>query len=147
MSQQRLNTFANSSRKIGQPDPEVVPKAKRRNFTAAYKLRILAEADQCRQSGQIGNLLRREGLYSSHLTNWRRQRTAGQLQGLTPRKRGRKKDEQEAEMSALRRENEQLRGQLSQAELIIVAQKKLAQALEKVVDVPSTQSETQNGKS
>jgi transposase-like protein len=117
-----------------QPDPEVRPRPKRRNFTAAYKLRVLEEADRCEQHGGIGELLRREGLYSSHLTTWRRQRTAGQLQALTPQKRGPKKDEQAAELAALRRENERLRTQLTQAELIITAQKKLAQALETVID-------------
>jgi transposase-like protein len=74
------------------PDPEVVPGAKRRQFRAKYKLRILAEADQCTQRGEIGALLRREGLYSSHLTTWRKQRDRGQLEGLTPKKRGRKPD-------------------------------------------------------
>ncbi len=62
-----------------QPDPEVVAKAKRRTFSAKYKLRILQEADRCNKVGQIGALLRREGLYSSHLTAWRRQREQGQL--------------------------------------------------------------------
>ena len=118
-----------------QPDPEVPVNAKRRLFTAAYKVRILEEADQCEQHGGIGELLRREGLYSSHLTTWRRQRTAGQLQALSPRKRGPKKDEQAAEVAALRRENERLRAQLAQAELIITAQKKLSQALETVLNL------------
>jgi len=133
MSQQQLDRYANGPQASVQTNPEVLVKARRRTFTAAYKLRILEEVDQYKQSGEVGGLLRREGLYSSHLVTWRRQRTAGQLQGLTPRKRGRKKDEQVAEMSALRQENEELRGQLAQAELIITAQKKLAQALKQVV--------------
>jgi len=114
------------------PDPEVLPRAKRRTFTAEYKLRILQEADQCTQFGEVGALLRREGLYSSHLTSWRRLRDAGQLQALSARRRGRKvkRDAQSAEMGALRKENERLRNQLQQAELIIDAQKKLAQALQ-----------------
>ena len=107
------------------PDSEVPRKPKRRSFTAAYKLRILEETDHCDSRGQIGELLRREGLYSSHLTDWRRQRTTGQLQALRPKKRGRKKDEHAAEVAALRRENDRLRTQLAQAELIIAAQKKL----------------------
>lgn len=111
------------------PDPEVVPRAKRRSFTAAYKLWVLEEVDKCYKPGQIGALLRREGLYSSHLTSWRRQRKAGELAGLTSKKRGRKRDEQAAEMTKLRKENEGLRRQLQQAELIIDAQKKLSQAL------------------
>jgi transposase-like protein len=124
------------------PDPEVVPRAKRRRFTAAYKLRILEEVDKCAQPGQIGALLRREGLYSSHLTTWRRQRRQGQLQGLTPKKRGRKADPQAAEMTALRKENEQLRARLEQAELIIDVQKKLSRALGLATDqTPQDESE------
>ncbi len=118
----------NGERKM--PDPEVSTKAKRRSFTAEYKRRILEEADGCTEPGEIGALLRREGLYSSHLAKWRRQREAGGLDGLKPKKRGRKKDEEAAEIAQLRRENERLRKQLEQAELIIAAQKKLAQALE-----------------
>jgi transposase len=112
------------------PDPEVVPKAKRRQFNAKYKLRILEEADRCTERGQIGELLRREGLYSSHLSKWRQQRARGQLQGLAPKKRGRKsQDPSVAELARLRRENERLRVQLEQAEIIIDVQKKLAQLL------------------
>lgn len=111
------------------PDPEVVPRAKRRQFSAEYKLRILEEADQCREPGQIGALLRREGLYSSHLSNWRRQQREGQLQGLRPQKRGRKNDPEAAELKRLRRENERLRQQLDRAELIIDVQKKVSQML------------------
>jgi transposase len=116
------------------PDPEVSTKAKRRTFTAEYKRRILTEADGCTMPGEVGALLRREGLYSSHLTVWRRQREAADLAGLTPKKRGRKKDEEAAELARLRRENERLRKQLDQAELIIAAQKKLAQALEALTE-------------
>jgi transposase-like protein len=112
------------------PDPEVVPKAKRRNFTANYKQWVLEEADKCReQPGRVGALLRREGLYSSHLTTWRRQQKTGQLAGLAPQKRGRKVDETAAENSRLRQENERLERQLTQAELIIDAQKKLSEIL------------------
>jgi transposase-like protein len=126
----------NGERKV--PDPEVSTKAKRRSFTAEYKRRILEEADGCTRHGEIGALLRREGLYSSHLTTWRRQREMGELAGLRPKKRGRKKDEAAAELARLRRENERLRKQLGQAELIIAAQKKLAQALEALTeDKPS----------
>ncbi len=118
----------NGDRKM--PDPEVSTKAKRRTFTAGYKRHILEEADRCTDRGEMGALLRREGLYSSHLTTWRRQREAGGLAGLTPKKRGRKRDEEAAELAKLRCENERLRKQLDQAELIIAAQKKLAQLLE-----------------
>ena len=70
--------------------PEVPEKASRRRFDAGYKLRILAEAERCQASGQLGELLRREGLYSSHLMTWRKQRDAGALDALTPKQRGRK---------------------------------------------------------
>ncbi len=72
------------------PDPEVVAKPKRRRFTAEYRLRILEEADRCAEAGEVGQLLRREGLYSSHLTNWRKARRDGALRGLSSKKRGAK---------------------------------------------------------
>ncbi len=135
MSQKRSHTsHQNGYQPTVQPEPEVVPQAKRRSYTAAYKLRILEEADQCGRTGQIGALLRREGLYSSHLTTWRRQRATGQLAGLSPKKRGRKKDEQMVEIAILGKENERLRAQLAQAELIITAQKKLSEALEQTLN-------------
>ena len=106
------------------PDPEVVPTAKRRQFSAAYKRRILEEADACTGSGEIGALLRREGLYSSNLTRWRRQREREELE---PQKRGRKgPDRHSREMARLQRENERLRSQLERAEAIIDVQKKLS---------------------
>ncbi len=112
------------------PDPEVVPKAKRRQFTAKYKLRIVREADACTESGQIGSLLRREGLYSSYLSKWRQQREEGQLQALSSKKRGRKpEDPSVEELAQLQRENERLRARLEQAEIIIDVQKKLSQLL------------------
>jgi transposase-like protein len=121
-------TFHNALNDI--PDPEVVPTAKRRKFTAGYKQRILEEADNCTKLGQVGALLRREGLYSSHLTTWRRQRERGIFEGLAPKKRGRKnKDELEKELNNLRRENEDLQERLEQAEAIIEVQKKLARLL------------------
>lgn len=115
------------------PDPEVEMRAKRRQFSAQDKLRILNEADSCSESGQIGALVRREGIYWSYLTDWRRELENGQLQGLQARKRGRPSDEQSREVRELRSENEQLKAQLAQAELIISAQKKLAQALEQTL--------------
>ena len=111
------------------PDPEVVPKAERRRFSADYKRRILQEAEACTQPGEVGALLRREGLYSSHLTTLRQQRRRGELQGLTPARRGRKADPHAAEIARLQRENERLRAQLERAELIIDVQKKLSQML------------------
>jgi transposase-like protein len=110
------------------PDPEVVEKASRRRFTAKYKLQVLEEADHC-EPGEIGALLRREGLYSSHLTTWRRQREAGALAALTPRKRGRRGrtvDAQGTRVGELEREVERLRQRLLQAETIIEVQKKVS---------------------
>jgi len=119
------------------PDPQVVPKAERRRFSVEYKLRILAEADSCSEHGQIGALMRREGLYSSLLTTWRRQRD----QGTLGQKRGRKPDPQAAEIKRLQRENEQLRARLERAEHIIDVQKKLAQLLGTSPDeTPSNES-------
>ena len=112
------------------PDTEVVEKAKRRQYTAEYKLRILHEVDACKGTGEIGALLRREGLYSSLISKWREQRDRGSLEGLAAHKRGPKADPRAVEFARLQRENERLRAQLAQAELIIGAQKKRAQALE-----------------
>jgi transposase len=112
--------------------PEVPEKAKRRRFDAAYKLRVLEEADRCTQPGQLGELLRREGLYSSHLTSWRKQRDEGVLQALGPQKRGRKpkrKDSQALEIQRLSRENQRLVERLRQAETIIEVQKKVSEML------------------
>ena len=115
--------------RLNVPNPEVVVKAERRHFTAEYKQRILQEADACTQRGEIGALLRREGLYSSHLDTWQRQRTRGALQGLTPVKRGRKADPHAAENGRLLRETVRLKAQLARAELIIEVQKKVSQLL------------------
>jgi transposase-like protein len=114
------------------PNPEVWPRAQRRRFSAEYKLRILEEAGDNSGSGQIGALLRREGLYSSHLTTWRRQRAQGQLDGLSPKTRGRKPAVDEGlvkALAALKRENERLEFRLQQAETIIDVQKKLSELL------------------
>ena len=114
------------------PDPEVVADAKRRTFTAEYKQRILEEADAAAaQAGGIGALLRRESLYSSHLVTWRRERQAGVLKGLTPRKRGpqSRRNAQEDEMQKLRRENQRLTEQLRKAEIVIDVQKKVGALL------------------
>ena len=109
--------------------PEMSDRPRRRTFTAQTKLRVLAETDGAADVGGIGAILRREGLYSSHLTNWRRQRERGELDGLSPQKRGPKPDPQALEMARLKRENERLREQLRKAELIIDVQKKVAQLL------------------
>jgi transposase-like protein len=116
----------------GRPDPEVVADARRRTFTAEYKLRILAEADAAAaHPGAIGALQRREGLYSSHLVTWRRERREGMLKGLTPQRRGpkSKRNPQEDEMQKLRRENQRLTEELRKAEIIIDVQKKVGTLL------------------
>lgn len=117
-------------------DPEVVGRAKRRQFSVSDKLRILREADACDEPGQIGALLRREGIYSSYLTQWRRERENGQLPSVTAHKRGRPRDEEGAALSSLAQENAALKARLVQAELIIAAQKKLAQILEQTLTPP-----------
>ena len=114
------------------PDPEVPAQAVRRRFSAQYKLKILEQLDKCKNSGEVGALLRREGLYSSHLTKWRIQREQGALNGLEPQKRGRKQKEVNPlarEVARLQRENERLQARLKQAETIIEVQKKLSQLL------------------
>jgi transposase-like protein len=134
---------ADSEREVQVPEPEVLPRAKRRQFSAEYKLRILEEVDACTKRGQIGALLRREGLYSSHLSKWRQQRAKGQLAGLSPKKRGRKTpDPTEVELARLRQENERLRSRLEQAEIIIDVQKKLSQLLGLTEDETETDENT-----
>jgi transposase len=110
-------------------DPEVKSKPERRQFSAEYKRRILEEADACIEPGQIGALLRREGLYSSNLIHWRRQRSEGSLKGLSPKKRGPKPDPLANENAALRRRIERLEAELKRAETIIEVQKKLSDLL------------------
>jgi transposase len=111
------------------PDPEVPEKPQRRRFTAEYKLGILEEADRATEPGEVGALLRREGLYSSHLAAWREQRREGTLQGLSQR-RGRKgRDPRDRRIEELQRERDRLAARLEQAETIIAVQKKLSQLL------------------
>ena len=108
------------------PDPEVPEKAVRRKFTAAYKLRIVKEAQTCTAPGQIGALLRREGIYSSNPAKWRRQAE----EGLIPKKRGpQKPDASIRRIAELEKENAKLVHKLKQAELIIEVQKKVADLL------------------
>lgn len=114
---------------VGAPDPEVTERAKRRRFTAEYKLRILREADACKRDGDLGALLRREGLYSSHLATWRRQRDEITKAGLKARKRGPKPKAIDPRVKQLERENDRLKRQLEQAETIIKFQKKLSKLL------------------
>jgi len=113
------------------PDPEVQSVAKRRRFTAAYKLAVLEEADRCAVTpGAIGALLRREALYSSHLTMWRHERDAGALAALG-RRRGRraKLSAEQKQLAALQTQNARLKRELEQAHTIIEVQKKLCTLL------------------
>jgi len=121
------------------PDPEVVAKPTRRRFPAEYKLRILQEVERQREPGAIGALLRREGLYSTHLSAWRRERERGALESLRARRRGRKPDPSLAvrqQLAALETEKQRLEERLRQAELIIAAQKKLSEILSATAAAP-----------
>ncbi len=113
-------------------DPEVRPTPARRQFSAEEKSRILAEVDACTERGGIGAIIRREGIYSSYLSRWRRERDRGELSGSGTKKRGPQgpaPQELAAEKAALERENERLRQRLAQAETIIEVQKKLSEML------------------
>ena len=128
----RATGFADSGAAAAEPDPEVPAKTTRRKYTQVYKQRILEQADACTQPGEIGALLRREGLYSSHLSAWRRQRDEGGVKALAAHKRGRKVDPslpEKRRIEALERENARLKKRLEQAELIIDAQKKVSTLL------------------
>ena len=115
------------------PDPEVPEKPRRRTFSAQYKLRILQEVEACESPGEIGSLLRREGLYQSHLTGWRRQREEGTLNALKSQKRGRKTKDRNPlarKVAELEQENRKLKESLKKAETIIEFQKKVSELLE-----------------
>lgn len=114
------------------PETEVSAKAKRRRFSAKYKARILREAAACTERGELGALLRREGLYSSHLCEWRKQAEQGQLSALEPKKRGptpKEVDERDKRIAELERENARLHRRVEQAEAIIDVQKKVSKLL------------------
>ena len=125
-----LNDLA-GGREAPRPNPEVLARAKRRTYTGEFKQKVLAEADQARGSGEIGAVLRRHGLYSSHLTKWRQERKSGILEGLAPQKRGPKSKANPltAENQKLQRANERLTDRLRKAEIIIDVQKKVAMLL------------------
>ncbi len=114
------------------PDPEVLDRPKRRSFTAEYKLSILRELDALSEPGQVGEVLRREGLYSSHICDWRRLRALGELQALEPRKVGRPKADRhplEARLAEAERKAARLEEDLRKAHLIIDVQKKVSEML------------------
>ena len=113
-------------------DPEVAERAGRRSFTAEFKRQVLADADACTEAGAIGALLRRHGLYSSHLGKWRQQRDAGELTGLAPRQRGRKPrptNPLAEQVARLEREVKRLTARAARAEGLVAVQKKMAELL------------------
>lgn len=116
-------------REVEKQETEVVVKAKRRQYTAEYKARILQEMDACTGKGEAGALLRREGLYSSLVSKWRAQHKRHGLAGLSGRRRGPKADPNAAELARLQRENQRLQEKLERAELIIDVQKKVGQLI------------------
>ena len=111
------------------PDPEVPAKARRRRFSAEYRLRIVKQADGCRKPGELGALLRREGLYASHVTTWRRQREQGALVGMRARRRGPVSRSIDPRVKQLEAENARLQRKLQRADTIITLQKKVAEIL------------------
>ena len=133
MSQQIMTQgFTNGVSERETEATEVVAKASRRRFSTKYKLRILAEIDECTQPGQRGALLRREGLYSSTGRRWRQRRVEGVLSGLSPKKRGPKPNPDAAlvrELAEQKKRNEQLEKKLQRAEMIIGVQKKVSELL------------------
>ncbi len=117
------------SGQVPPPDPEVPAKATRRKFSAKYKLRILEQAEACIDSGEVGRLLRREGLYSSHLTAWRKAKRRGSLEALEPKKRGAKavaRNSLESEVTRLQRKVVKLEEDLRKAHVILDVQGKVA---------------------
>jgi transposase len=127
----------------GVPDPELVEQAKRRSFTAEYKARILAEVDACTQPGEIGELLRREGLYTSHLTYWRKQRKDGALKELS-KPRGRKPaDQRDAQITALTRRAERAETELAKMKRVVEIQGNLSALLEEMLGQGSASRSTE----
>ena len=130
MSNDRHNAVSsNGTQTDSLPETEVRPKRKPRKFTAAFKLAILKAAEACKKPGELGALLRREGLYYSTLADWKRQRASGHLDGRSPGKPGPKEDPQAREIARLKRENQKLAAQLDKAKTIISVQKKLSKLL------------------
>ncbi len=128
---------------VGVPDPELVEQAKRRSFTAKYKAEILAKADACTKPGEVGELLRREGLYTSHLTYWRKQRKDGALKELG-KQRGRKPvDKRDAQVAALTRRAERAEAELVKARRVIEIQGNVSALLEEMLGEGSASRSTE----
>ena len=135
--------LAGAPRGRGVPDPELVEQAKRRSFSAEYKARILAEADACVRPGEVGELLRREGLYTSHLTYWRKQRKDGALRELG-KPRGRKPaDKRDAQIAALTRRAERAEAELQKARRVIEIQGNVSALLEEMLGTDSAPRSTE----
>lgn len=127
----------------GVPDPELVEQAKRRSFTAEYKARILAEADACTRPGEVGELLRREGLYTSHLTYWRKQRRDGALKELG-QPRGRKPaDKRDGQIAALTRRAERAEAELAKMKRVVEIQGNLSALLDEMLGTDSASRSTE----
>ena len=127
----------------GAPDPELVEQAKRRTFTAGYKARILAEADAATRPGEVGELLRREGLYTSHLTYWRKQRKDGALKELG-KSRGRKPvDRRDEEIVKLTRKLERSEAELAKMKRVVEIQGNVSALLEEMLGQGSAHRSTE----
>ena len=125
----KLDSRQNGKSEEARTQTEVVVKAKRRQHSVEYKLRILHEVDECKGKGEVGALLRQEGLYSSLVSKWREQRERGGLTGLSEHRRGPKVDPNAVELARLQRGNKRLQEKLERAEIIIDVQKKVARLL------------------
>lgn len=151
---QRPSGSTNGDRRPKAPDPEVAEKAKRRRHSAQYKLRILTEIDACTEPGEAGQILRREGLYRSHIAKWRRERREGSLAGLTPKKRGPRHrpttpessrvNELEKENRRLQREKERLEAKLRRADLMLDLQKKVSELFNIPLEQPPSDEDEES---
>jgi transposase len=125
------------------PDPELVERATRRKFTAKYKLEILEKADACTEPGEIGELLRREGLYTSHLTYWRKQRKDGALKELGRARGSKPADKRDAEIAQLKRKLEDAEAELVKARRVISIQGNVSALLEQMLGTESAGGSTE----
>ncbi len=143
MTEITTNGAASSAAPPSAPDPELAERATRRRYTAQYKLGIVREADACTAPGEVGALLRREGLYTSHLTYWRKQRDAGALDALG-RTRGRKPtDRRDAQIAELQRRAERAEAELEKARKVIEIQGNVSALLEQMLGTESAPRSTE----
>ncbi len=141
---ERSAVAAGRTARAGAPDPELVERPKRRRFSAEYKLRVLGEAEACSAPGEVGALLRREGLYTSLISEWRKQRDRGALEALAKPAGRQPADPRDREVTRLRRENERLATELDRARKVIEVQGKLSALLEQLAtdSAPNSGGET-----